>query len=110
MEEEQKAARQKIQAEANAEVAKIEAEADREVLQIQADAAEYAGQKDAAIIGQVRDIFAKDPKNLTNEDIEALLLYYYIQKWNGTLPETYVGAENFSQLLASLVGAGAAAN
>lgn len=97
-------------ANADAAVAKIAAQAELDVTKIQADAAEYAGQKDAAIIGQVRDIFAKDPKNLTNEDFEALLLYYYIQKWNGTLPETYVGAEDFSELLSSLVGAGAAAN
>ena len=91
-------------ANADAAVAKIAAQAELDVTKIQADAAEYAGQKDAAIIGQVRDIFAKDPENLTNEDIEALLLYYYIQKWNGTLPETYFGAENFSELLSSLAG------
>ncbi len=90
-------------ANADAAVAKIAAQADLDVTKIQADAAEYAGQKDAAIIGQVRDIFAKDPENLSNEDIEALLLYYYIQKWNGTLPETYFGADDFSALLASLV-------
>ncbi len=92
-------------ANADAAVAKIAAQAELDVTKIQADAAEYAGQKDAAIIGQVRDIFAKDPENLTNEDIEALLLYYYIQKWNGTLPGTYIGAEDFSELLSSLVDA-----
>ena len=91
-------------ANADAAVAKIAAQAELDVTKIQADAAEYAGQKDAAIIGQVRDIFATDPENLTNEDIEALLLYYYIQKWNGTLPETYFGAEDFSELLSSLAG------
>jgi hypothetical protein len=82
----------------------IAANADLDVVKIQADAAEYAGQKDAAIIGQVRDIFAKDPKNLTDEDVEKLLLYYYIQKWNGVLPETYFGSEDFYQLIASLGG------
>ncbi len=91
-------------ANADAAVAKIAAQAELDVTKIQADAAEYAGQKDAAIIGQVRDIFATDPDKLTNEDIEALLLYYYIQKWNGTLPETYFGADDFSKLLSSLVG------
>ncbi len=91
-------------ANADAAVAKIAAQAELDVTKIQADAAEYAGQKDAAIIGQVRDIFAADPQNLTNEDIEALLLYYYIQKWNGTLPGTYVGADDFSKLLSSLIG------
>ena len=95
-------------ANADAAVAKIAAQAELDVTKIQADAAEYAGQKDAAIIGQVRDIFAKDPKNLDDGDIEALLLYYYIQKWNGTLPETYVGADDFSKLLSSLVADGQA--
>lgn len=82
MEEEQKAARQQIQAEANATVAKIEAEADREVLQIQADAAEYAGQKDAA----VNEALAK---SLT----DILIEYYKIQQWDGKLPETYLGGD-----------------
>ena len=95
-------------ANADAAVAKIAAQAELDVTKIQADAAEYAGQKDAAIIGQVRDIFAKDPENLTDEDLEKLLLYYYIQKWNGTLPETYFGSEDFSALLASLVANGGA--
>ena len=87
MEEEQKAARQKIQAEANAEVAKIEAEADREVLQIQADAAEYAGQKDAA----VNEALAK---SLT----DILIEYYTIQQWDGKLPETYLGGDGSTVL------------
>lgn len=92
----------KIAAEADAAVAKIAAEADLDVIKIQADAAEYAGQKDAAIIGQVRDIFAKNPENLTDEDIEKLLLYYYIQKWDGKLPETYFSSDDFFTLLAAL--------
>ena len=104
MEAEAAAKRAQIEAEAAAKVAVIAANADLDVVKIQADAAEYAGQKDAAVIGQVRDIFAKDPENLTDEDIEKLLLYYYIQKWNGTLPETYFGSEDFYQLIASLGG------
>lgn len=79
MEEQQAAERQKIQAEASAAVAKIQAEADREVLQIQADAAEYAGQKDAAI----NEALAK---SLT----DILIKYYEIQQWDGKLPETYI--------------------
>jgi regulator of protease activity HflC (stomatin/prohibitin superfamily) len=104
MEAEAAAKRAQIEAEAAAKVAVIAANADLDVVKIQADAAEYAGQKDAAIIGQVRDIFAKDPQNLTDEDVEKLLLYYYIQKWNGVLPETYFSSEDFYQLLASLGG------
>ena len=49
MEAEQKAARDKIEAEAAATIAKINAEADLEVQKINADAAEYAGQKEAAV-------------------------------------------------------------
>lgn len=87
MEEQQAAERQKIQAEANADVAKIQAEADREVLQIQADAAEYAGQKDAAI----NEALAK---SLT----DILIQYYEIQQWDGKLPETYIAGSDGSVL------------
>ena len=93
-------------AEAEASVAKIAAEAELEVVKLQADAAEYAGQKDAAIISQVRDALAKDPENLTDEDIKSLLVYYYVLQWNGELPETYIGAEDFFALLSSLATKG----
>ena len=93
-------------AEAEASVAKIAAEAELEVVKLQADAAEYAGQKDAAIISQVRDAMSKDPENLTEEDIEHLLVYYYILQWNGELPETYIGTEDFYALLSSLATKG----
>ena len=106
MEAEAAAKRAQIEAEAEAKVAVIAANAELDVVKIQADAAEYAGQKDAAVIGQVRDIFAKDPANLTDEDMEKLLLYYYIQKWDGKLPETYFSSEDFTALLAGL-GTGA---
>ena len=102
MEAREAADRSKIEAEASAAVAQIAAKADLDVVKIQADAAEYAGQKDAAVIGQIRDIFAKDPESLTDEDMEHLLLYYYIQKWDGSLPETYFSSEDFFRLLASL--------
>ena len=93
-------------AEAEASVARIAAEAELEVVKLQADAAEYAGQKDAAIISQVRDAMAKDPENLTDEDIENLLVYYYVLQWNGELPETYIGTEDFYALLSSLATQG----
>ena len=102
MEAEAAAKRAEIEAEAEAKVSVIAANADLDVVKIQADAAEYAGQKDAAVIGQVRDIFAKDPENLTQEDVHQLLLYYYIQKWNGELPTTYFSSEDFYALLAGL--------
>ena len=100
------AERAKIEAEAEAAVAKIAAEAELEVVKIQADAAEYAGQKDAAIIGQVRDILAKDPENLDNDDLHTLMLYYYILQWDGTLPETYFSNSDFYSFMAAL-GTGA---
>ena len=93
-------------AEAEAEVAKIAADAELEIVKIQADAAEYAGQKDAAVIAQVRDALAKDPENLTDEDIKSLLIYYYVLQWNGELPETYIGTEDFYALLSSLATKG----
>ena len=40
--------------------------------------------------------------NLTDEDIENLLVYYYVLQWNGELPETYIGTEDFYALLSSL--------
>lgn len=89
-------------ANADAAVAKIAAQAELDVTKIQADAAEYAGQKDAAVIGQVRDILAADPENLTTQDIQNLILYYYVLQWNGELPQTYIGTEDFYELLASL--------
>ncbi len=105
MEAEAQAERNQITADAEAAVAIIAAEADLEVVKIQADAAEYAGQKDAAVIEQVRDVLAKDPANLTDEDFEHLLFYYYILEWDGELPETYIGSEDFYAFLAS-VGSG----
>lgn len=106
MEAEAAAERAKIEAEAEAAVAKIAAEAELEVVKIQADAAEYAGQKDAAIIGQVRDILAKDPENLDNDDLHTLMLYYYILQWDGVLPETYFSNSDFYSFMAAL-GTGA---
>jgi regulator of protease activity HflC (stomatin/prohibitin superfamily) len=87
MEEEQAAARQKIQAEASATVAQIQAEAEAEVLKIQADAAEYAGQRDAA----VNEALAK---SLT----DILIQYYEIQQWDGKLPDTYIAGSDGSVL------------
>ena len=102
MEAQAAAERAEIEAKAEAAVAKIAAEADLEVVQIQADAALYAGQKDAAVIGQVRDILAKNPDELDNEDIQHLLMYYYVLQWNGELPETYFSSGDFYQMLAAL--------
>ncbi len=88
MEKEAAAKRSIIEANAAAEVAKIQAEADLEVTKIQADAAEYAGQKEAAKNKAIAEY-------LTPE----LINYYYIQQWNGKLPETYMGSESVNTLI-----------
>lgn len=78
---------------AAAETSKIQAEAELEVIKIQADAAEYAGQKDAAVNKAIAD-------SITN----GLLEYYYIQNWNGELPDTYVGSEDVSTIITGKTG------
>ena len=89
MEQEAEAERKEIAATAEAEIAVIQAEAEKQVLKIQADAAEYAGQKDAA----VNDALAK---SLT----DILLEYYEIKQWDGKLPDYYVtGADSVSPIL-----------
>ena len=78
----------KTKAQADAEVAKINAEADLEVQKINADAAEYAGQKESAVI-----------KAISSSLDEEVLKYYLIQKWNGEYPETYLGSDSVSTIL-----------
>ena len=91
MEANEAAERQRIAAEAEAKVSVIAAEADKEVLQIQADAAEYAGQKDAAVNKALAE-------TLTDE----LLRYYLIKQWNGILPSYLVtGADTVLPILGS---------
>ena len=92
MEEQAAADRQVIAAEANAEVAKIQAQADKEVLQIQADAAEYAGQKDAAV-----------NKALSDSLTDVLLQYYAIKQWDGKMPE-YLSGMDEEGILALIYG------
>ena len=77
-----------IQANAAAETSKIQAQAELEVTKIQSDASEYAGQKEAAANEAIA-------KSLT----EFLIKYYYIQEWDGKLPETYVGSDDVSTII-----------
>lgn len=93
MEQEAAAKMAVIQASADAETAKIQAEAELEVIKIQADAAEYAGQKDAAVNKAIAE-------SITDE----LLQYYYIQQWDGKLPDTYVGSEEVSTIIGGING------
>lgn len=101
MEAEYKAQIAETEANAAAAVAKIAAQADLDVVKIQADAAEYAGMKDAAVIEQIKNVFAVDPEDMTTEDIKNLLLYYYILQWNGELPQTYFGTDELYKMLAA---------
>ena len=88
MEQKSSAERAVIDANAAAEVARIQAEADLAVTKIQADAAEYAGLKEAAKNKAISENLSKD-----------LLNYYYIQQWNGILPNYYMGSENVSTII-----------
>lgn len=106
-------------AKANAEVAKIQAEADMEVAKIGADSAEYQGKKEASIALQrlasingwtvvydettgLNTLYKADGTEVTDEELkigaENLIQYYYIQQWNGELPETMLG-ENSNTLI-----------
>lgn len=106
-------------AKANAEVAKIQAEADMEVAKIGADSAEYQGRKEASIALQrlasingwsvvldeetgLNKLYKADGTEVTSEELkvgaENLIQYYYIQSWDGKLPETMLG-ENSNTLI-----------
>lgn len=80
MEANAKAQREIINAQTEAEKAKIAANADLEVVKIQADAASYAGEREAEM-----------NKRISESCNEALLDYYWIKQWNGTLPMYYGG-------------------
>lgn len=88
MEQEQIAKRRIIDANAAAEEAKIQAEADLEVTKIQADAAEYAGQKEAA-----------KNKAISEWLTDTLIRYYYIQAWDGKLPQYMFGANTDTTMM-----------
>ena len=88
LEAEAAAERTVISAEAEAKTEIIAAEAAAEIVKIQADSAEYQGQKDAAINNALASSLTPD-----------LIKFYYVQAWNGELPETYVSNEDFLSLL-----------
>ena len=88
MEQEAAAEMAIIQANAAAETAKIKAQAELEVVKIEADGVEYAGQKEAAANKAISESLTGD-----------LLEYYYIQNWNGELPDTYVGSDDVSTII-----------
>lgn len=68
-----------IDADALAKSQIVAAQADAEVAKIGADAAEYQGQKDAAIMSNLGEMLQKYPE---------LIQYYYATSWDGQLPET----------------------
>ena len=75
------------EAEAAANVAVIAANADHDVVKIQADAAEYAGQKEAAVNSAIA-------QSVTPELIE----YQYALRWDGKLP-TYMMSEGSTPIV-----------
>lgn len=77
MEEQAAADRAVIAANAEAEKAVIAANAELEVVKIQAEASLYAGEKEAEM-----------NKRISESLTEALIQYYWIKQWNGTLPST----------------------
>ena len=102
-------------AKADAEVAKIKAEADMEVAKIGADSAEYQGKKEASIALQrlasingwsvvcdsetgLNKLYKSDGTEVTNDELkigaENLIKYYYVEAWNGELPETMLGEDS----------------
>ena len=117
------AAVDKTKAEAAAKIAEIQAEADARVAEISANAAEYQGQKDAAIalqrlasingwtvkVEKIDDTHTKytvcyaNGEPVTEADLkigaQRLIEYYYTQTWNGELPETVVGDGDISSII-----------
>jgi len=114
------AERAEIQANADASVARIQAQADMDVAKIASDSAEYQGKKEAAIAMQrlasingwtvvqdevtgINTLYKADGSLVTQEELKAgsdrLMHYYYIQQWNGTLPENYVSDDSIDSLI-----------
>lgn len=75
MEEQEKAKRSIIIANADAEQAKIAAQADLEVVKIQAEASLYAGQREAEMNQRIAEALTSD-----------LIQYYWIKQWDGKVP------------------------
>ena len=113
----------KMTANAQKEIAEIQAEADAKVAEISANAAEYQGQKDAAIALQrlasingwtvktekIDETHTKytvcyaDGKPVIETDLkigaQRLIEYYYTQTWDGQLPDTFVGDGDVSNII-----------
>ena len=102
-------------AKSNAEVARIQAESDMVVAKIASDSAEYQGKKEGAIALQrlasingwtavcneetgLNTLYKADGTEVTTDELkigaENLIQYYYIQAWNGELPETMLGDDS----------------
>ena len=82
MEEKASAERAIIAAQADADKAIIAANADLEVKKVQADADLYTREKEAEANNKVA-------KSITSE----LITYYWVQAWDGKVPETFLGAD-----------------
>ena len=104
------------QAAANIEAANAAAA----IVRIEAEAAEYQGQKEAAIALQrlasingwtvvtnketgIHELYKASGEKVTNEELikgaERLIEYYYTQSWDGKLPDTFVGDGDISNII-----------
>ncbi len=119
-EQEQKAQRDIIQSNAQAQISIIEAEADMEVAKIGADSAEYQGRKQASIVLQKlialngyhladdgTTILDSDNNIVSSNDLKEaaqnLLLQEYLNAWNGQLPNTYIGTNDFAEIFKAIL-------
>ena len=82
MEEQAAAERAIIAAQADADQAIIAANADLEVVKVQAEASLYAGEREAEMNRRISE-------SLT----DALIRYYWIKGWNGSLPNTVLSSD-----------------
>lgn len=119
-EQEQKAQRDIIQSNAQAQISIIEAEADMEVAKIGADSAEYQGRKQASIV--LQKLIALNGYHLADDETtildssnnivssndlkeaaQNLLLQEYLNAWNGQLPNTYIGTDDFAEIFKAIL-------
>ena len=108
-------------AEAQAAASIEAANAAAAIVRIEAEAAEYQGQKEAAIALQrlasingwtvvtnketgIHELYRADGTKIDDPDelkagAERLIEYYYTQSWDGKLPDTFVGDDDISNII-----------
>lgn len=74
-----------------AETARVQAEKDKEVARIKAEQEIITAEADAKALLIAAEAEAEANKKLAESLTDPLVRYYYIQQWNGTLPQTMLG-------------------